>query len=324
MANAKLEKMIQEARKGIPKGDLPEHELPPNFGIAQWGIRPDGVYLAQQDTRKTLPSGEYEIFYDGDGRVNLREIRPAGDKLFAFKSGIADSIFREITTFWSRKEAFENAGFLHKRGMLLYGPAGTGKTSIVSQISKHIVKNNGLVIHCGDPRALETILGQIRAIEPERPIVCIFEDIDAIIRHHGDETILQLLDGANQIDNVLNMATTNYPERLDKRIVSRPRRFDRIYKIPAPEESVKLEYLKMKLPKKENLKTWMSKTSGLSFAAISEAVISVVCLGNSLDETVKILRGLEQGSPSSEDFGTNVPFGFGSPDDKCESVSPRG
>lgn len=322
MAKAELKKLAS-ALYNAPKGAGFEDDVPPNFGIAQWGVRPDGVYLAQQDTRKTLPAGEYETFYDAEGRVNVRKIQPAGDKLFAFKSGIADSIFKEISTFWDRKDAFKKAGFLHKRGMLLYGPAGTGKTSIVSQISKHVVKNNGIVIHCGDPRALETILGQIRTIEPERPIVCIFEDIDAIIRHYGDEVILQLLDGANQIDNVLNMATTNYPERLDKRIVSRPRRFDRIYKIPAPEESVKLEYLKVKLPKSENIKTWMNKTSGLSFAAISEAVISVVCLGNSLDETVKILRGLEEGQPSSDDFGTNVPVGFGSASERCEEI-PRG
>lgn len=295
----------------------------PSFGIAQWGIRPDGVYIAQQKTAKTLPSAEYMTGQDAEGNILFKKITPSGDELLMFHSGIADNIFKEILNFWSKKEVFKKAGFLHKRGILLYGPAGTGKTSIVSQISKQIVKSNGIVLHCSRPHLLRTALEQARKIEPSRPIVCVFEDIDAIIRENGEDEILSLLDGNNQVDNILNMATTNYPERLDRRIISRPRRFDRIYKIPAPEESVKREYLKAKLPKSEKLSLWMEKTVGLSFAALTEAVISVTCLGNTLSDTIQALRELEDGSPSSDDFGKNVPVGFGTVNREEISGKPK-
>lgn len=283
----------------------------PAFGIAQWGIRPDGVYIAQQQTAKILPSAEYMTGQDTEGNLLFKKIVPNGDELLMFHSGIADNIFKEILLFWLKKDVFKKSGFLHKRGILLYGPAGTGKTSIVAQISRQIVKNNGIVLHCSHPRLLKIALEQARKIEPNRSIVCVFEDIDAIIREYGEDEILSLLDGTNQVDNILNIATTNYPERLDKRIVSRPRRFDRLYKIPVPEESVKKEYLKAKIPKGEKLSLWIDKTEGLSFAALTEAVISVTCLGNTLDDTIKILRELEDGSPSSNDFGKNIPVGFG-------------
>ena len=65
---------------------------------------------------------------------------------------------------------------------------------------------------------------------------------------HGDSELLQWLDGSHQINKVINIATTNYPERLDRRIVSRPRRFDRIIKIEAPAARIRETYLAKKLP----------------------------------------------------------------------------
>jgi SpoVK/Ycf46/Vps4 family AAA+-type ATPase len=148
----------------------------------------------------------------------------------------------------------------------------------------------------------------------------VFEDIDAIIKKYGESEILSLLDGDNQVDRVINIATTNYPELLDKRIVNRPRRFDRIYKILVPEEKIRAAFLKEKLPKKEDVKLWVKKTRGLSFAAIAETLISVLCLGNKLDDTVKILRDIESKNPKSSDFGSGI--GFGADDDDDDDDGP--
>src|SRR5262249_23195198 len=73
-----------------------------------------------------------------------------------------------------------------------------------------------------------------RQVEPDRPIVCVFEDIDAIIAVYGDSDLLQWLDGNQQVDRAGNLASTNYPEKLDRRIIARPRRFDRILRIATP------------------------------------------------------------------------------------------
>src|SRR5476651_2663666 len=115
-----------------------------------------------------------------------------------------------------------------------------------------------------------------RVRKPGCSIVCLFEDIDDIIEIHGDSELLQWLDCSHQINKVINIATTNYPERLDRRIVSRPRRFDRIIKIEAPTEPIREAYLRKKLPDlvtNGQLAHWVKLTDGLSFAAMAELVI---------------------------------------------------
>ena len=50
---------------------------------------------------------------------------------------------------------------------------------------------------------------------------------------------------------------------------------------------------------------------GLSFAAMAELVISVACLGNNLEETVILLRGLDDHQPNSKEFDRPGAMGFG-------------
>jgi SpoVK/Ycf46/Vps4 family AAA+-type ATPase len=168
-----------------------------------------------------------------------------------------------------------------------------------------------MVLICDNPKYFAEGLAVARQVEPNRPIVCIFEDIDAIIKRYGEDQLLAILDGTDKIDKVLNIATTNYPEILDKRIISRPRRFDRVYKIPNPNAKLRAAFLKVKLPKGSNVKKWTKDTDGLSFAAMTELIVSVFCLGNEVDATIAILKDMEKGHPNSEDFGTKEGIGFG-------------
>jgi SpoVK/Ycf46/Vps4 family AAA+-type ATPase len=86
-------------------------------------------------------------------------------------------------------------------------------------------------------------------IEKHRPIVVMIEDIDAIVDKKGESAMLALLDGELQIDNVVFVATTNYPERLDKRLVNRPSRFDEIIKIGMPSAAARAQYIINKVPR---------------------------------------------------------------------------
>ena len=279
------------------------------FQPTQWGLVASNAWKSQSLTSKILEPGEYGIAIDGrDDRPVFTKKNGKSDDLIRFQGGLADTVFREIANFWDKGESFKKIGFLHRRGYIFYCPAGGGKTSIVKQILNSIVEHGGVVFHCSHPGAFSVGLEAFRQVEPDRPIVCVFEDIDALIKKFGDDDILSILDGTNQVNKVLNLATTNFPENLDKRIVSRPRRFDRIYKILAPDEKTRRAYLKLKLPKREKLDIWVKKTEDLSFAGLTEAVISVICLGNPLDEVIETLKKLEQGKPSSDDGGPDVGF----------------
>ena len=285
-----------------------ENVIKPN----QWGTIGARLFKAFSVTHEKLPAGCYSITIDrqDDKPIFIGKYIKI-DKIMRFKGELADKFLNEIDGFWKKEEAFKKNGFLHRRGYMLYGAQGVGKSSIVWQVMKDVVDRGGLVLMCDNPRFFTEGLKNLRQVEPNRPIVCVFEDIDAIIKKYGDTELLSILDGDSQIDRVINIATTNYPELLDRRIINRPRRFDRIYKILPPSEKVRMAFLKAKLPKTENLNSWVKKTKGLSFAALAETLISVLCLDNKLDDVIDVLTMLESSSPKSSDneFGGSVGFG---------------
>lgn len=276
----------------------------------QWAICGSGEFTGIQKTQKTLTSGVYRVKLR-NGEVIMSKADINVDSLLEFPNSLTDKILKEINDFWTRADLFKKYGFLHRRGYLLYGPAGGGKTSLVQQIIKKIIDRKGLVFLCDNPQVLSMGLATFREIEPDRNIVCIFEDLDSIIETFGEDAMLSILDGEMQVDKVLNIATTNYPENLDKRLVGRPRRFDRVIRIGMPDDAVRRLYFSTKLGiESDELNLWVKKTDDFSFAAMAELVISVKCLGHGLDESVKTLRELLDHKPSSS--GDGKPVGFGS------------
>ena len=294
--------------KGVWGDDLKEEVEDKALRPTQWGVIQTDTYKALSVTRKKLSPGAYTITRDNqDGQPIFFKKDVKFDETLMIE-GISTQIIKEIQDFWTKGDVFKKHGFLHSRGYLLYGGQGVGKSSIVQQVMVDTISKGGIVFICGNPTFFMLGLKVFRQTEPDRPIVCVFEDIDAIIKKHGEDELLSILDGANQIDKVLNIATTNYPETLDRRIISRPRRFDRVYKIDPPTDGVRRAYLKTKLPKSQKLDVWVKKTRSLSFAGLAEAIISVLCLGNPLDSTIKILKDLENGHPKSSDFGKDIGF----------------
>jgi len=146
------------------------------------------------------------------------------------------------------------------------------------------------------------------------------EDLDAHINRHGEEQVLGLLDGESQITGVLNIATTNYPEYLDKRIVSRPRRFDRLVFIGHPDAETRKLYLSRKLKiNGEMAKKWAIDTEGFSFAALADLVISVECLEIPYYNALEKLRKIMSEKQSSSKFhrsNTGFSLGGGNSDDQ--------
>jgi AAA+ superfamily predicted ATPase len=293
---------------------------PGNYGMTespvapiQWKVAMPGVYESCGTTHRKLPASAYGCSLNQYGEPQLLAKDLQVDDLIDFANSLPAQILTEIENFWSLGEQFQRYGYLHRRGYLLYGPQGSGKSSVVHQVVHRIIKAGHVAVFCEHPGVLTRTMELFRKIEPERPLVCMFEDIDAIIELHGDSELLQWLDGSHQINKVINIATTNYPERLDRRIVSRPRRFDRIIKIEAPAAHIREAYLSKKLPELQGaeLARWVGMTDGLSFAALAELVISVACLGNSLEDTVEVLRTLDDQRPSSREFDRSGTMGFG-------------
>lgn len=288
------EEALEEINTGITAKGTPAY--------TEWLIRGTNTYAPAQPTVKSLPSGFYEV--EEDNYDIIMESKPINtDELYALSSPELLDIINDIKLFWEQEALYKEYNFVHKRGILLYGDPGNGKSGIIQLIIKQLFESkNGIAINIKDADSLHRyskIISKLRSIEPNRPIIVILEDLDAILADGNwiTSTVLNLLDGVKQVNNVVYIATTNYPEKLEDRIIDRPSRFDRRYEIKLPNSDIRREYLKHKLSKNYletiDIEKWVSETDGMSLSHLKELVISVVVLGKDFLETLNILKNLK-------------------------------
>lgn len=236
-------------------------------------------YFPVSDVVDKVPPGAYRCNITQTGPY-IEKMKINTDHLLTLPDSATQILLDEFSAFWKLKPAFDKRGFTFKRGMLMWGPPGSGKTSAVWQMTQRLVKDySGVVIFVEAPQVAIWCLNMLRRIEPNRPIIAVYEDIDAIIQNHGEHALLGLLDGEFQISNVVHVATTNYPQLLDRRFVDRPSRFDTIMKIGMPSASAREIYFKAKEPSltSETLQRWVERTEGYSVAHLREVCIATQC-----------------------------------------------
>lgn len=156
------------------------------------------------------------------------------DTLF-FDNSIKDKITKHLDDWLLNEDVYKSRGLTFKTGILLYGVAGTGKSSLASAIATYL--NCGLIsidaASFGDLNISEVV----ESINADNcRYVVLIDEIDTIFATREDEAIsekqkakisklLALLDSQQSPNNVIFVATTNYVERLDKAVI-RKGRFD--------------------------------------------------------------------------------------------------
>jgi SpoVK/Ycf46/Vps4 family AAA+-type ATPase len=290
----------------------------------QWLKRGTNTFLPT-DNAVTVPhveSGVYHIRFDQNIGFYMVKKDLHLDDLINLPNPEGQKVMAGIKTFWERKDKFKEYGYSYKRGILLYGVPGGGKTSIINLLCKELVDNmQGVVFTISSEEDLQfykNFMGEIyRVIEPTRPIITIIEDIDGLCQHKETETkLLNVLDGIEQLENVVYVATTNYTERLSERILNRPNRFDMRIEVKSPNDECRRIYLRHKIKEGDlddaKIEEWVAKTRGFTMAHLGEVIKSVLILGNSFEDTVKNLRDLKEVPVSRNydaEFAANIGFG---------------
>jgi len=266
------------------------HVMPDEYvpGFQQWLVDGD-KFIPMTKTVQTLPAGDYGMRYDRMYDKNVLFMRqPICEDLLELPMDEFDDVLNDIGTFWKSRELYDEYGYIYKRGILLYGPPGCGKTSLIALMSRQLIsKQDGVVLNLttsDDIFAFDEIMRSIREIEPDRRVIAVIEDIDNFVSERRDQAeltskLLNLLDGKMQFDNIVIIATTNYPEELEERISNRPSRFDLRREIGPPKVRAREYYLRYKLKPRDlksiDVEEWLRKTSGFTIDHLKELVCLV-------------------------------------------------
>jgi hypothetical protein len=268
-----------------------------------WSVMGGGkVFMPAEETVKELPPGIYTTGVTWNGELFFVKQAVISDDLIDLPDDNSAKVLNHIKEFRQLKESFDKMGYIYKRGIMLYGPQGGGKTATVIKTIRNFVSDGGIAILGNNPKIDSKGLQTLRDFEKSRPVVLIYEDIDDTVYYYGDRTLTALLDGENNVDNVLYLATTNYPERLPPRLVNRPSRFDIVQFIGLPSEEARKAYLFAKTDLSiGELNVWAQKTEGLSIPHLKELIILVKIYNKSVDESIHKLKAMNK-FPTSDSY----------------------
>ncbi len=304
---AEFVKRVIDANMGTASMPMQERDNKNNLDYVQWSVQANGVYRPTGKTADKVPPGVYKVDADNNG-VFLIYAKVITDDLVPLPGAIGEKLLPRMARFWTAKDKYHSRGLLHKKGAIFYGPPAGGKTSEVNLLMKQLIEIGGIVVICDHPGIMIEGLKRIRAVEPYRNIICVYEDIDEIIARHGDHQLLTLLDGEEQIDNVFHIATTNYIDQLEARISARPGRFDLREYVPMPTAAAREVYIKKVAPElgPVDIRKWVDDTDGFSLAHIRELSSSVFCLDEDYGETLNRLKLLRKRPKDNADGFTKT------------------
>jgi len=154
----------------------------------------------------------------------------------------------------------------YRRGWLLHGPPGNGKSSCALAIAGRLQTELRL-LSLNDPKLTDAGLVDLINVHPLRSCprklaVVVLEDVDALFASRETPAapgeapskpavtfsgLLNALDGAGAPESVLIIMTTNYPERLDPALI-RPGRVDRRFEFCAPTDDMIKQMLRRFMP----------------------------------------------------------------------------
>jgi chaperone BCS1 len=188
----------------------------------------------------------------------------------------------DFESFFEREAWFRKMRLPFRRGYLLHGPPGNGKSTAI----RAMMTSRGLTaytIRFFDEHVDDSCLDSLFArAAKEAPAIVLLEDIDRSFPRTGPsktkislQQLLNCLDGVASGEGIITIATANEPTALDPAILRRPGRFDRVVAFADPTPELRHQYFVRMHPAFAcvNLDEAVEQSAGFSFAQLREAFI---------------------------------------------------
>lgn len=199
--------------------------------------------------RQVLSFGS-EMLGPGQAPITFHE-RPTLERDgLVLPEGLLEAIERHVVGIGKHRLRLLASGQHLKRGLLLHGPPGTGKTHTIRYLSGKLVDHT-IVILSGN--ALQFVTAACSIARTLAPAVVVIEDVDLIAEQRGmhpghHPMLFQLLnemDGLGEDVDVTFVLTTNRADLLEPALAARPGRIDLAVGFTMPDDSARRRLLEL-------------------------------------------------------------------------------
>lgn len=227
------------------------------------------------------------VFEDGYWQKHgdlYRAIQSATLENLVLGGTLKEELHRDLAAFFASREVYGRSGVPWKRGIVLIGPPGNGKTHAIKALINALGQpclyvKSFAAQHVNDHHNIRSVFAKARETAP---CILVLEDLDSLVTDQNRSFFLNELDGFAANEGVVTIASTNHPERLDPAIMARPSRFDRKYHFGLPAEAERLAFLELwrarldaaMRPTAECVAALAAGADGFSFAYLKELLIA--------------------------------------------------
>jgi hypothetical protein len=211
----------------------------PESGRALLGEIRDAIGSDNVFRQKVISFADANVGYASVGPMVFWQRPEIPSDHVVLPEGLLELVERQVFAIAEHRELLLRSGQHLKRGLLLHGPPGTGKTHSVRYLLGKATEHTVVILTGGALRYVRQACALARLLQPA---IVVLEDVDLVARHRNYEDdgnpilfdVLNQLDGIADDADIVFVLTTNRADLLEPALAARPGRIDLAVEIPLP------------------------------------------------------------------------------------------